>query len=312
MLRIFVVAFLCLGMVVSETSASGVAYLDQFDDPEIINAIADVEQVQEFREKLQGLADRLLKLDQVSLAAILGKSGEKPSKTFAMPLGETRNIVLSGTRSADDRRPDEDFVRFHPVSDFAAVEFYYSRQKTAGDAPLAMRIYLKVDKTFPKLTKDNLDQRMDWDRLQLRKLVKQIAKRADELPSGASGSELKDLVNHFGAAEEADCLYTASRMPPQMQVPPAPPVLAIKALGLAEAFLAKKFPKDDTLYCQSARLTDAVLAPIGGEPHWDLVYRHAGAERRVNPKDGKEGFNDFHVYVTMDSHVSLEWPIVAE
>ena len=104
------------------------------------------------------------------------------------------------------------------------------------------------------------------------------------------------------------CLGTAIGMPPQMQVPPAPQISAVKAIGLADAYLAKKFPKDSSLYCQSARLEDAVMAPAGGEQHWDFVYRHAGAERRVDPKTGKETFNDFHVYVTMTGEVSLEWP----
>lgn len=106
------------------------------------------------------------------------------------------------------------------------------------------------------------------------------------------------------------CLGTAIGMAPEMQVPPAPQISAIKAIQLADAQLAKRIPKDSSLYCQSARLEDAVMAPVGGDRHWDLVYRHAGAERSVDPKTGKDTFNDFHVYVTMTGEVSLEWPPV--
>jgi hypothetical protein len=105
------------------------------------------------------------------------------------------------------------------------------------------------------------------------------------------------------------CLGTVHGMPPETKVPPAPQISAIKAIGLADDFLAKRFPKENSVYCQSARLIDAVMAPIGGEQHWDLVYRHAGAERKPDPKDGKERFNDFHLYVTMTGEISLEWPI---
>lgn len=204
MLRSCLFAILCFGVVVSEASAIVVMYLDEFDDAQILNAVAEVEQVKEQQEKLKSLADRLLKLDKASLTAVLGKPGEKRRKTYALPLGEIRGIALSGIRDANDKRPDEDFVSFYPVGDFAAVEFYYSRQKKEGDTPLAMRIYLKVDKSFPKLTKDNLDQRLAWDRSQLRKLVKQISEKADALPSGASGSELKELVDLFGKIDEQD------------------------------------------------------------------------------------------------------------
>jgi hypothetical protein len=204
MLRSFLIAVLCVGVLATNASAVIVAYLDEFDDAEMINTVADAPKVKVHRENLQGLSKSLLKLDQVSITAVLNKPAEKRRKTYAMPLGETRSIALSGIHDINDKQADEDFVSFHPVGDFAAVEFYYSRQREPGDVPLAARIYLKVDETFPKLTKDNLDERLAWDRTQLRKLAKQVGKKANELPSGASGTELKDLVDHFGKGDQTD------------------------------------------------------------------------------------------------------------
>jgi len=87
--------------------------------------------------------------------------------------------------------------------------------------------------------------------------------------------------------------------PPLMQVPPAPEISAIKALELAGAYVAKSFPKDTSLYCQSVQLQDDGMRPVRPYRHWDLVYRHAGAERIEDQKSGKVTFGDFHVYVTM-------------
>jgi hypothetical protein len=104
------------------------------------------------------------------------------------------------------------------------------------------------------------------------------------------------------------CFDFAVAMPPLMQVPSAPQISAVKAVALADRYVAKTFPKDSSLYCQSSCLVDAVMAPVGGDQHWDFVYRHAGAERKADPKTGQDTFNDFHVYVTMTGEASLEWP----
>ena len=94
--------------------------------------------------------------------------------------------------------------------------------------------------------------------------------------------------------------------PPLMQVPPAPEISAIKALELAGAYVAKSFPKDTSLYCQSVQLQDDGMRPVRPYRHWDLVYRHAGAERIEDQKSGKVTFGDFHVYVTMTGEVNQE------
>ena len=107
------------------------------------------------------------------------------------------------------------------------------------------------------------------------------------------------------------CFSVAVAESPPMQVPPAPQISAAKAVGLADAYVAKTFPKDSSLYCQSVRLEDAVMRPVRGYRHWDLVYRHAGAERRVDQKSGQETFGDFHVFVTMTGEVSHESPVTS-
>jgi hypothetical protein len=197
-LRSSILAFLAVGLLVTEASAIIELYLDPIDDAQIINAVANADKVKESRKEVQELGKHLMKLDRVALAAVLAKPAAKPVKTYAMPVGEMRGLALSGLRKTDDNRPDSDFVSFHPVGDFAAVEAYFSRYNQDGNTPLAIRIYLKVDKAFPKLTKGNLDQRLAWEQRQIRKLVEHIGKTADGLPSGASGSQLKKLIDHIG------------------------------------------------------------------------------------------------------------------
>lgn len=183
MLRSCILALLAFGVLVTEASAGIDLYLDEFDDVRIVNAAANVDSVKVSRKELLKLGNKLLKLKRPDLESLLGKSVEKPANTYAMPVGETKNVSLPGLRDANDNRPEKDMVSFYPLGDFAAVEVYYSRHNQAGDTPLAVRFYLKVDKTFPKLTKDNLDQRMTWEQGRLKKLAGHIGKGTDGLPS---------------------------------------------------------------------------------------------------------------------------------
>jgi hypothetical protein len=183
MLRSGILALLVVGALVTEASAVILLYLDDVDDMRIVNAAANAEKVKVSCKELLELGNQLLKLKKPDLESLLGKSAEKPAKTYAMPVGEMRSLTLSGLREFNDNRPEKDMVSFYPLSDFAAVEVYYSRHNQAGDTPLAVRFYLKVDKTFPKLTKDNLDQRLAWEQGRLKKLAEHIGKKADGLPS---------------------------------------------------------------------------------------------------------------------------------
>lgn len=201
MLRSCLLAFLAAGVLVTEASAVIVLYLDDVDDARIINAVVDTDKVKESRKEVQELGKPLMKLNREALAAVLGKPAAKPAKTYAMPVGEIRALALSGVRKANDNRPDSDFVSFHPVGDFAAVEVYHSRYNQDGDIPLAVRIYLKIDKTFPKLTKDNLDQRLAWEQERLKKLAEHIA----------LASPIANLLHH-GACSAEPCPESGSGM----------------------------------------------------------------------------------------------------
>jgi hypothetical protein len=175
-LRPCALAFALVVVLATDASAIVVLYLDEIDDVRIVNAVANAEKVQASRKQLQELRDQLLKLKRPGLEALLGKPAPKPAKTYALPVAEARGVALPGLRDAADNRPDKDFVSFHPVGEFGAVEVYYSRHNQAGDTPLAVRFYLKVDKAFPKLTKNNLEERLRWEQGRLQKVAEQIGK----------------------------------------------------------------------------------------------------------------------------------------
>ena len=146
MLRSSILAFVAVGLLVTEASAVIKLYLDEIDDARIINAVADADKVRDSHQEIQELEKHLLKLDRVALTAVLAKSAEMPAKTYAMPVSETRGLALSGLSLADDNRPDSDFVSFHPVGDFAAVEAYYSLNKRM---PFAVRGYFENAQSCP-------------------------------------------------------------------------------------------------------------------------------------------------------------------
>jgi hypothetical protein len=175
MIRTNVMALVILGFLAADARAIIKIYLDQIDDARTVNAVSSAEKVNPTRQQLQSLHDRLMKLKKPDLIALLGQPADKAAKSYALPVAELRGIALPGLRSADDHRPDSDFVSFHPVGDFAGVEVYYSRHKE-GDTPLAVIIYLKVDPAFPKLAADNLDQRLAWETERLKKLTVRVAK----------------------------------------------------------------------------------------------------------------------------------------
>ena len=112
------------------------------------------------------------------------------------------------------------------------------------------------------------------------------------------------------------CLGKAIGMPPLMKIYPAPEISITQATELAATYTAKLFPKDSSWYCVSARLEEGGMRPVRNYRHWDLLYRHAGAERSLDEKTDTETFGDFHVYVTMTGEVSHEspvtWPVVRD
>ena len=63
------------------------------------------------------------------------------ARRVGLPLSDWVRQVIANA-AATDNRPDSDFVSFHPVGDFAAVESYFSRYNQDGNTPLAIRIPL--------------------------------------------------------------------------------------------------------------------------------------------------------------------------
>ena len=174
MTRISVLVLVVVGILTADVRAIVVIYLDEIDGARTVSAVAGNEKVIASCKEINVLHQRLLKLKKPALIALLGKPVEKPAKTFALPVAERHGIALPGLRDAADNRPDSDFVTFHPIGDYAAVEVYYARDKE-GDTPIVVVFYLKIDPAFPKLTADNLDRRLAWENERLKKLAERIA-----------------------------------------------------------------------------------------------------------------------------------------
>jgi hypothetical protein len=176
---------LCVLLILSAAAdgarASSLVYLDEFDDYRVFKPLENNDQVQKQRKELDGLRETLLKLDRAEIEKLVGPADKKPAKTYAMPISEERSVVISGLRAASDKRPDSDFVAFHPVGDEAAVEVYYGRGEN-GNKPFAVRFYLKTDDRFTKLTPDKLGAdaitvRLAWEEKGLKKLAEAIRRK---------------------------------------------------------------------------------------------------------------------------------------
>lgn len=151
--------------------ASILIFLDDVDDYRFVRDVVESEPVKAEGRELTRLGAIVLKLDRPAIARLLGAATPKPPKAFAMPLAEARAIGLSGLRATSDERPDEHFINFHPLGDYAAVEVYYGRTEIANE-PIAVRFYLRCDDTFERLHKDNADKRLAWEWERLLKLAK--------------------------------------------------------------------------------------------------------------------------------------------
>ena len=166
-------ALLTVVMLQVSARASILLFLDDVDDYRFVRDVVETEPVKAEGRELQRLAALVLKMDRPAIAKLLGAATPKPPKAFAMPLAEQRAIGLSGLRRTDDERPDEHFINFHPVGDFAGVEVYYGRTETASE-PIAVRFYLRCDGTFERLHADNSAKRLAWEWERLLKLAKEI------------------------------------------------------------------------------------------------------------------------------------------
>ena len=68
----------------------------------------------------------------------------------------------------------------------AALEVYYNR---GGAYAEAITFYFATDKDFPKLTKDNLAQRLAWDEDHFKKLLSYCEKKKPELFAKEKGTD---------------------------------------------------------------------------------------------------------------------------
>jgi hypothetical protein len=167
------IAVLILAALGAPVWGSILIFLDDVDDYRFVGKVVETEPVKAQARELKALGERLMKLQRPALKKLLGAPGVKPPKAFAMPLAEQRAIGLSGLRRTDDERPDEHFINFHPVGDYAAVEVYYGRTPS-GDEPVAVRFYLRADDAFPRLNADNADKRLAWEWERIAKLTKYL------------------------------------------------------------------------------------------------------------------------------------------
>ena len=135
MLRSGILALLVVGALVTEASAVILLYLDDVDDMRIVNAAANAEKVKVSCKELLELGNQFLKLKKPDLESLLGKSAEKPAKTYAMPLGEMSglhfNVSPDGSHpielspSVDDRLRKEDVSRFQKRSTCPRSHFFH-------------------------------------------------------------------------------------------------------------------------------------------------------------------------------------------
>jgi hypothetical protein len=160
-------------LMVFATRASAIERIglsDPQDDPQRIQAVWQKEAVRAFEAKIERIRGELLAKGPEDIRRILGRPSDQDLKTYAFPVAQTRIICLPGLRQVDAQTRSD----VHVVKDFAAVKIWYL---TDRKNPVAAVIYLNVDKAFPKLTADNLKERLAWDGARLDRLAKVIERR---------------------------------------------------------------------------------------------------------------------------------------
>jgi hypothetical protein len=143
---------------------------DRQDDDQRIRNAANQEPVKKFAEELKRFRQDLLEKDKGDLRQIFRGPSPRDVTNWAMPVAQPRMIVLPGLRNLGAKTVTEVYA----VKDFAALKVWYI---TDRERPVALVVYFAADRTFPKLTGDNLDQRLRWDRDhfdRLQKLIKEL------------------------------------------------------------------------------------------------------------------------------------------
>ena len=166
-------------LVVFTMTAYGVIFTsstDECDDVTEIRAVASEKDVVAFRKEIDAVRARLLKFKERDIEALFGESIPKPEKTYAMPIAQHRGFGLSGRRYGDAER-NRDHTEFY-VTGQAALEVYYSID---GTSPSCILIYFRADETFPRLTGDNINERLAWDRIRLDEFKTQLEQRRSKV-----------------------------------------------------------------------------------------------------------------------------------
>ena len=155
--RFFLAIFIALGILVG--AARGVIFTfltDEFDDRETVQAAHDDREVQSLGKEMETLKGRIRRLKERDIEALFGAPVPMRTKTFALPVAESRGLTLSGLRYKDAEK-NKDHTEFYKIGESAGMEVYYSLD---GISPTAILFYLRVDQDFPVLTKDNLAKPM--------------------------------------------------------------------------------------------------------------------------------------------------------
>jgi hypothetical protein len=146
---------------------------NDLDDRKLVGEVHDQEAVKAFRKELDEFVEMLSKHKQPALEKLLGKPAGRSPKGYALPVAQPRLIGRSGRRYADEKL-NKDHREFYPIEQFAGIEVWYGID---GKSPGLVLVRFKADKTFPKLTKNNLKDRLAWDRARFLKLTRVIKKR---------------------------------------------------------------------------------------------------------------------------------------
>ena len=162
------------GLFAGNASASILIFLgDDFDKVKQVVAAANDPAVKTYSADLDRLKQRLRLLKERDVIALFGKPVPQPAKTFAMPVAQPRGLGLSGLRHTDPKK-NKDHDEFYRVGDTAGLRIYYALD---GVTPTAIVVYFRADNSFPKLTRDNLKDRLGWDRMRLKQFTEHLDRR---------------------------------------------------------------------------------------------------------------------------------------
>jgi hypothetical protein len=152
---------------------------DDFDDSEAVWKVHNHKDVVKCRQALDDFGKKLRRLKDTDMVALFGESQSKSAKTYAMPVAENRGYMMPGAISSDSVARND----FHIVKDIVglSVDYESAAFPLDFDHPSRIRFYFPVDKSFTRLTEENLQARLAWDENQFKKLIAFYDKRMMEV-----------------------------------------------------------------------------------------------------------------------------------